>query len=190
MSELTLDDQNDQLLGSEETKSGTLIIVEKYGLKKRELIVFEEWFKVVNCAEASRNLKKLGINLTRQSIADWTHKEWWKAMFSLVMDQAQAELKANILNHDKDLVTAYGQLLSGTFKSEKTANAVSSLIKERFAAMDDPITKKKPNVAIQNNLQQNNLLVTREAMSVWTQEQVNEFARTGVAPQPTHAEGQ
>jgi len=123
-------------------------------------------------------------HVTTWSIWRWRRTARWKALHSIHVETHQQKFHDQMAARAGEICGAYFAVMRGDEKFGKTANAVIQGAKLFMQSGHDPIIKAKPVIAIQNNTQVINAPVVDSIAKNWTQDQLNEYARTGKKPEP------
>lgn len=142
-----------------------------------------EGFKLFTEGKKIREIAKQ-LGLAEITVQKWKRTPWWKEWIQLYFDDANEDLRANIISKDGKLVEYYGDLLDGKKAEDKSAGAVVKAMGLRYELGANPLINRKGSLHVDtmiNNTQ--NIIVNKETTKNLTQSDLLKII-TGEMPVP------
>ena len=131
----------------------------------------------------SAQLKAEGYGMaSQQAIRQWMMKPWWKETMNAMVSESRQRYEVGLAGLTDDVLVGLKDVASKGNQDNKKAMAQVRLGYLLGEIGDKPLINRKGAFNPQVNIQINNIPVGESIMKGWTQEQLNEYARTGKKP--------
>ena len=119
--------------------------------------------------ESQRQIaEELGISEITAS--SWKKSPWFAELYSRHVMDARKKFEAELCARSDELIEHFFDIVSGKRSEDRSANAAVGLLRQWMEMGDDPLIKKKPGIAIQNN----NTLNTSVTLDVGKLKELNQ----------------
>lgn len=137
-----------------------------------------------NSVTVSKQLEAEGFSkVNERTIRGWMHLPWWIQEVDRMITEGQNVFALELAENGLEIAKGMLAVAKGTDKTDKTANARVQAGKVFSEIGKSPLINRRPQLNIQNNTLINNIPVGESMMKGWTQDQLNEYARTGRKPE-------
>jgi len=149
----------------------------------RDQRIFELHCEGVGRRLTAERMKEEGFQISEGTVKDIRESYKYRQYSVRYFEEAQTQMLRRLAVKADKLADWFLEIVEGKRPADKSAMAAVQALKMFFEAGVKPLINRRPNVQIQTNVQINNMPVVESMAANWTQDQLNEYARTGKKPE-------